>query len=163
MDFSKKPRDNKKLLFKYENSIDLIEYFPDLNNIDILDTTDIDISIIQRIVKNPFLKFINFYIIDYKNKNILLKSLKKIMEKNINITFSFYSANSFFKEINFQKLQELSITNSLKYEVLWNEKTKFQNEFVFPIRLLRDIKNYHANEIGGYVSSLFNLSQLNNS
>lgn len=156
--------DEKNFKITVQNKIDLIEYFPNLEELDMIIDNHFNMTFLRKILNNPTLKIINLYVykLDTLDEN-LIKYIQKVNKKatpKLGIKINLLSTNDFWKE-DFDKVKlVVEKINSLKYEIQWDKQIMKGNQILFPIRALKNATNFSFNTTGGYVNGIFNLSQL---
>lgn len=147
-----------------QNKIDLIEYYPNLEELDMIVDNRFNMTFLRKILNNPTLKTINLYVYELGELDEnLVKYIQKVNKKttqDVGIKINLLSTNDFWKD-DLDKVQlVVEKINSLKYEIQWDKQITKGNQALFPIRALKNTANFSFNAIGGYVNGMFNLSQL---
>ncbi len=147
-----------------QNKIDLIEYYPNLEELDMIVDNHFNMTFLRKILNNPTLKILNLYVYELEkidpNLSKYIEKVNKKTNQDTGIKINLLSTNVFW-EADFQKIQlVVEKIHSLKYEIQWTKQIAKGNQILFPIRALKNATHFEFNSVGGFVGGLFNLSQL---
>ncbi len=144
--------------FKIQNNFETLSYYPNLKNIIIFEDSSITSEVFDLISKNASVSEVDYFY--YGEKPILIIEDSEKFHFKIN----FKHIGDFFPELN-KAIEKIQKSNSLKYSFNFNESFNVKNQIVYKISYKNNFKNLinNFNINGGYVSTMFNLSQLDKS
>lgn len=140
------------------NNADLIEYYPDLEEIVLFEDSDITGEFIKEIEKNPTVKRIKVYY--FGSKPIFDENWFSSKNFNSKIKITFEHIDVFFPELSPKAIKNIRDVSELKYELDLTNGFTIKNQIVYRIKYKNPNFYVSNNNLGGYVSSIYNLSQL---